>query len=78
MKTRVDVDNVKSTIFLAALLTLFVANAQFALAQSDSGWKQKWDTTLGQAKKEGKVVVFGTAWGSDPRGSHPGLRQGFP
>jgi hypothetical protein len=28
MKTRVDLDNVKSTIFIAALLTLFVANAQ--------------------------------------------------
>ena len=42
MKTRVDLDNVKSTIFIAALLPLFVANAQFALAQSDSGWKQKW------------------------------------
>ena len=59
MKTRVDLDNVKSTIFIAALLTLFVANAQFALAQSDSGWKQKWDTTLGQAKKEGKSLSSG-------------------
>ena len=59
MKTRVGVDNVKSTIFLAALLTLFVAHVQFALAQGDSGWKQKWDITLGQAKKEGKVVVLG-------------------
>ena len=49
MKTRVDLDNVKSMIFIAALLTLFVGNSQFALAQSDSGWKQKWDTTLGQA-----------------------------
>ena len=59
MKTRVDVDHAKSAIVLVALLTLWMANAQFARAQSDSGWKQKWDTALAQAKKEGKVVVLG-------------------
>jgi iron(III) transport system substrate-binding protein len=59
MRIRVDGDHVKSAIVLVALLTLCVANAQFARAQSDSGWKQKWDTTLAQAKKEGKVVVLG-------------------
>ncbi len=59
MKTRVDVVHAKSAIVLVALLTLCVANAQFARAQSDSGWKQKWDTALAQAKKEGKVVVLG-------------------
>lgn len=59
MKTKVGVYHVKFTIFLVALLTLLVANAQFAWPQSDSGWKQKWDSALAQAKKEGKVVVLG-------------------
>jgi iron(III) transport system substrate-binding protein len=59
MKTRMDLEHAKSAFFLAALLTLFMANAQLAWAQGDSGWKQKWDTTVAQAKKEGKVVVLG-------------------
>ncbi|HEY7316870.1 MAG TPA: extracellular solute-binding protein [Candidatus Binatia bacterium] len=59
MKTRVDLQHAKSEFFLAALLTLFIANAQLTWAQGDSGWKQKWDTTVAQAKKEGKVVVLG-------------------
>ncbi len=59
MKIRVDVEHAKSAIVLVALLTLFMAIAQLAWAQSDSGWKQKWDTALAQAKKEGKVVVLG-------------------
>lgn len=49
---------VKSVLF-PALLTLFLTNGQFALAQSESGWQQKWDTAVAQAKSEGKVVVLG-------------------
>lgn len=45
--------------FLAALLALFVIYAPIASAQSDGGWQKKWDQTLAQAKKEGKVVVLG-------------------
>src|SRR6516162_9333279 len=54
-------DKVTSILFVAVLilLTLFVTNAQLALAQSDSAWQKKWDTALAQAKKEGKVVVLG-------------------
>lgn len=59
MKSRLGLDHVKFTIFLVALFMLFMANAQFARAQSDSGWKQKWDSAFAQAKKEGKVVVLG-------------------
>jgi iron(III) transport system substrate-binding protein len=50
MKTRVDVDHAKFAFLLVV---------EFAWAQGDSGWKQKWDTALTQAKKEGKVVVLG-------------------
>jgi iron(III) transport system substrate-binding protein len=78
MKTRVDVGNVKSTIFLAVLLTLFVAHVQFALAQTDSGWKQKWDTTLGQAKKEGKVVVLGPPGDRIRQALTQGFAKAFP
>src|SRR5262245_66634697 len=78
MKTRVDVGNVKSTIFIAAVFTLFVATAQFALAQSDSGWKQKWDTTLAQAKKEGKVVVFGPPGDRIREALTKGFAKAFP
>src|SRR5882724_3917067 len=78
MKTRVELDNVKSTIFIAALLTLSVANAQFALAQSDSGWKQKWDITLGQAKKEGKVVVYGQNGERIREAPTPGFAKASP
>src|SRR5262249_13178326 len=78
MKARVDLDNVKPTIFIAALFTLFVANAQFALAQSDSAWKQKWDTTLAQAKKEGKVVVFGPPGDRIREALIKGFAKAFP
>ena len=59
MKTRVDVDHAKFAFLLVVSILLVLANAQFAWAQGDSGWKQKWDTALTQAKKEGKVVVLG-------------------
>src|SRR5262245_35614194 len=59
MKVRVDWNIVKSTILVSAVLTVLVVQVQVAVAQSDSGWKQKWDITVAQAKKEGKVVVFG-------------------
>jgi iron(III) transport system substrate-binding protein len=54
-------DNLKSRLFVAGLivLTLFMTNAQFALGQTEAGWKQRWDSALTQAKTEGKVVVMG-------------------
>jgi iron(III) transport system substrate-binding protein len=59
MKTIVN--NVKSTLFVAAviLVTLIMARTEFARAQSASGWKQRWDGSLAQAKTEGKVLVMG-------------------
>jgi iron(III) transport system substrate-binding protein len=52
---------VNSIGFFSALvlLTVMATNSHFAFAQSDSGWQQKWDTILAQAKAEGKVVVMG-------------------
>ena len=50
-------NRVKSALALAALLTLFTID--FAWAQGEPGWQQKWNTALAQAKTEGKVVVLG-------------------
>jgi iron(III) transport system substrate-binding protein len=55
MKTILN--HVKSALALAALLTLFTVD--FARAQGEPGWQQKWNTALAQAKTEGKVVVLG-------------------
>ena len=57
---------------------LFLAHAQFCLAQSDSGWKQKWDITLDQAKKEGKVVVFGPPGDRIREALTQGFAKAFP
>ena len=78
MKIRVDLDNIKSTIFVSAVLMLFVVQVQFAVAQSDSGWKQKWDTTLAQVKKEGKVVVFGPPGDRIREALTKGFAKAFP
>ncbi len=48
---------VKSTVALAATLALLPTN--FVRAQGETGWQQKWNTVLSQAKTEGKVVVMG-------------------
>jgi iron(III) transport system substrate-binding protein len=47
------------TFYRGALLVLSVIYAPAVLAQSDGGWQKKWDQTLAQAKREGKVVVLG-------------------
>jgi len=52
-------DGLKSTLYPVALLALALIYAPAAMAQGDGGWQKKWDQTFAQAKKEGKVVVFG-------------------
>jgi len=73
-------DKVTSIIFVAVLilLTLFVTNAQLALAQSDSAWQKKWDTALAQAKKEGKVVVLGPPGDGIRDAITQGFTKAFP
>ncbi len=73
-------DKVKSTLFLAVLilLTLFITNAQLALAQSDSAWQKKWDTAVAQAKKEGKVVVLGPPGDGIRDAITQGFTKAFP
>jgi iron(III) transport system substrate-binding protein len=73
-------DKVTSILFVAVLilLTLFVTNAQLALAQSDSAWQKKWDTALAQAKKEGKVVVLGPPGDGIREAITQGFTKAFP
>jgi iron(III) transport system substrate-binding protein len=56
-ETMKNILNVESALALAATITLFATG--FARAQEETGWQQKWNTALSQAKTEGKVVVMG-------------------
>jgi iron(III) transport system substrate-binding protein len=47
-------------------------------AQSDSGWQKKWDQTLAQAKKEGKVVVLGPPGDQIREALTGGFAKAFP
>jgi ABC-type Fe3+ transport system substrate-binding protein len=78
MTTRVDGDNGKLAIVLVAWLALVAANVPFARAQSDAGWKQKWDTVVAEAKKEGKVVVLGPPGDQIRQAITQGFAKAFP
>jgi iron(III) transport system substrate-binding protein len=66
------------SILFPALLTLFLFNGQGALAQSDSGWQKKWDSTVAGAKKEGKVVVLGPPGDMVREAITQGFSKAFP
>ena len=67
-----------TSIFFPALLALFLINGQLALAQSESGWQQKWNTTVAQAKSEGKVVVMGPPGDRVREALTQGFSKAFP
>jgi iron(III) transport system substrate-binding protein len=73
-------NNVKFMLFVAVLIlfTIFITNAQLALAQSDSAWQKKWDAALAQAKKEGKVVVLGPPGDGIRDAITQGFTKAFP
>ena len=54
---------VNSIVLLCFLTALFatLARSSFALAQTQPVWQQQWDKSVGAAKRESKVVVFGPA-----------------
>jgi iron(III) transport system substrate-binding protein len=74
MKTTV----IRTAAFLIASLALFAMTGRCAVAQSDSGWKQKWDTTVAQAKKEGRVVVLGPPGDQIREAITQGFAKAFP
>jgi len=61
-----------------ALLVLSLVYAPAVMAQSDSGWQKKWDQTLAQAKKEGKVVVLGPPGDQIREAITKGFAKAFP
>ena len=73
-------NSVKFMLFVTVLilLTLFITNAQLALAQGDSAWQKKWDTAVAQAKKEGKVVVLGPPGDGIRDAITQGFTKAFP
>ena len=68
----------KSKFYPAALLILSMIYAPALFAQSDSGWQKKWDQTLAQAKKEGKVVVLGPPGDQIREALTQGFAKAFP
>ena len=67
-----------TSIFFPALLALFLINGQLVQAQSESGWQQKWNTTVAQAKSEGKVVVMGPPGDRVREALTQGFSKAFP
>lgn len=65
-------------VWFAALATLAFAWVGIAWAQSDPNWKEKWQKVLGDAKKEGKVVVWGPPGELIRNALTQGFRKAFP
>lgn len=62
----------------AALAPLVFAWVGIAWAQSDPNWKEKWQKVLGDAKKEGKVVVWGPPGEFIRKAMTEGFSKAFP
>ena len=66
------------SIFFVPLLTFLLADPQFALPQSEPGWRQKWETAVAQAKSEGRVVVMGPPGDRVREAITGGFSKAFP
>jgi len=75
---RPTLDCLKPKFYPAALLILSMIYAPALFAQSDSGWQKKWDQTVVQAKKEGKVVVLGPPGDQIREALTQGFAKAFP
>jgi len=75
---RPTLDCPKPGLYPAALLILSMIYAPALFAQSDSGWQKKWDQTVVQAKKEGKVVVLGPPGDQIREALTQGFAKAFP
>lgn len=67
----------KASSLLPLLLLMFVW-AQSASTQVKPDWKQRWDKALGEAKKEGKVVVWGPPGDLIRKAMTEGFSKAFP
>ncbi len=62
--------------FLTACFVLSFSAA--SLSQTTQSWKQRWETTLGRAKREGKVVVWGPPGELIGQAMTQGFKKAFP
>lgn len=67
-----------SGVILLMLWVLGMGWAQSALAQTQSDWKQRWEKVLSEAKKEGKVVVWGSPGDLIRDALTLGFKKAFP
>lgn len=67
----------KSYLFLIVLCCVSVVSAS-AFAQAKPDWKQKWDKVPSEARKEGKVVVFGPPGELIRQAVSEGFSKAFP
>jgi ABC-type Fe3+ transport system substrate-binding protein len=71
--------NLRVSAYPAAFLILsLIYYAPMAAAQSDAGWKKKWDETHAKAKAEGKVVVLGPPGDQIRDAITKGFAKAFP
>ena len=66
MKTRVDVDRVKSTIFLAALLTLILGECSILPGTKRFRVEAEMGHNARPSEEGGESCCLRTAWRSDP------------
>lgn len=78
MLSRKTVFYLSRAVWFAALAPLAFAWVGIAWAQSDPNWKEKWQKVLGDAKKEGKVVVWGPPGEFIRKAMTEGFSKAFP
>jgi ABC-type Fe3+ transport system substrate-binding protein len=67
-----------NTIGFALLILLTLTGSQSVSAQADPKWKERWDKVLSEAKKEGKVVVWGSPGDLIRDALTLGFKKAFP
>lgn len=69
-------------LFVCLLFFPFIFTAltpsSSSFAQTEPAWKQQWEKTLGAAKREGQVVVFGPAGETTRNALVAAFKQSFP
>jgi iron(III) transport system substrate-binding protein len=78
MKAITRSNRLPEALCLVPLILLIAVWPRPALAQAKADWKQKWDKVLSEAKKEGKVVVWGPPGELIRDAMNQGFRKAFP
>lgn len=78
MDARVRLQVLLSTLILFAVGLLVVVGYELSYGQAKPDWKARWEKVLADAKKEGKVVVFGPPGDLIREAITQGFRKAFP